>query len=109
MSQLKALRDRASRLIQTDDSVAGKELVEAIDNVMNNPIGGGTDFLKFYDEAKALSKLKADALNASNIASMFSRKSDVMPNELAEKFWKGEFTSRDWDYFVKLSKGAPGS
>ena len=68
------------------------------------PVGGGTDFLKFYDEAKALSKLKADALNASNIASMFSRKSDVMPNELAEKFWKGEFTSCDWDYFVKLSK-----
>ena len=35
LSQLKALRDRASRLIQTDDSVAGKELVEAIDNVLS--------------------------------------------------------------------------
>ena len=33
LTQLKALRDRASKLIQTDDSVAGRELVEAIDDV----------------------------------------------------------------------------
>jgi len=109
LSQLKALRDRASRLVGTDDSVAARELVDAIDEVMNNPVGGGKEFLKFYDEAKQLAKLKADTLNASNIATMFSRKSEVMPNELAEKFWKGEFTSQDWDFFTKMAKGAAGN
>jgi hypothetical protein len=109
LTQLKALRDRASKLIQTDDSVAGRELVEAIDDVMNNPTGGSKEFLTYYNEAKALAKLKAEALNASNIASMFSRKSEVMPNELAQKFWEGKFTSRDWDYFTKLSRAAAGN
>ena len=109
LTQLKALKDRASKLMQTDDSVAARELVDAIDEVMNNPIGGSKEFLGFYDEAKQLAKLKADTMNASNIASMFSRKSDVMPNELAEKFWNGTFTSADWDYFTKMAKGAAGA
>ena len=110
LSQLKALRDRASRLMADQtDSKSAKQLVDAIDDILENPTGGGTDFLKFYDEAKTLAKLKADTLNASNIASMFSRKSEVMPNELAEKFWTGQFTSRDWDYFTKMSKAAAGN
>jgi hypothetical protein len=110
LSQLKALRDRASRLMaDQNDSKSAKQLVDAIDDILENPTGGGTDFLKFYDEAKTLAKLKADTLNASNIASMFSRKSEVMPNELAEKFWNGTFTSRDWDYFTKMSKAAAGN
>jgi len=109
LKQLKALRDRASKLIQTDDSKAGRELVEAIDQVLNNPRGGSKEFLTFYDEAKTLAKLKADTLNASNIASMFSRKSEVMPNELAQKFWQGEFTSKDWDFFTKMSQNAAGN
>lgn len=110
LSQLKGLRDRASKLMNDQtDSKSAKLLIDAIDDILENPIGGGKDFLKFYDEAKDLVKLKADTLNASNIASMFSRKSDVMPNELAEKFWNGTFTSRDWDYFTKMAKGAAGN
>ena len=110
LSQLKGLRDRASKLMNDQtDSKSAKLLIDAIDDILENPVGGGKDFLKFYDEAKDLVKLKADTLNASNIASMFSRKSDVMPNELAEKFWTGQFTSRDWDYFTKMAKGAAGN
>jgi hypothetical protein len=110
LSQLKAIRDRASRLMaDQNDSKSAKQLVDAIDDILENPTGGGTDFLKFYDEAKTLAKLKADTLNASNIASMFSRKSEIMPNELAEKFWNGTFTARDWDYFTKMSKAAAGN
>ena len=109
LRQLKALRDRASKLIQTDDSKAGRELVEAIDQVLDNPTGGSKEFLTFYNEAKTLAKLKADTLNASNIASMFSRKSEVMPNELAQKFWEGKFTAKDWDFFTKMSQNAAGN
>jgi hypothetical protein len=109
LSQLKGLRDRASSLMAGPDSKSAKQLIDAIDDVLANPQGGGTKFLQAYDEAKTLVKLKADTLNASNIASMFSRKSEVMPNELAEKFWKGEFTARDWDYFTKMSKAASGN
>jgi|TARA_X000001382_G_scaffold17054_1_gene10659 hypothetical protein len=110
LSQLKALRDRASKLMNDQaDSKSAKQIIDAIDDILENPTGGGTDFLKFYDEAKTLARLKSDTLNASNIASMFSRKSEVMPNELAEKFWTGQFTSRDWDYFTKMSKAAAGN
>ena len=110
LSQLKGLRDRASRLMNDqNDSKSAKLIVDAIDEILENPVGGSKEFLKFYDEAKTLVKLKSDTLNASNIASMFSRKSDVMPNELAEKFWTGQFSSRDWDYFTKMAKGAAGN
>tara|TARA_B100000282_G_scaffold66397_1_gene44709 strand:- start:16290 stop:19394 length:3105 start_codon:yes stop_codon:yes gene_type:complete len=110
LSQLKGLRDRASRLMNDqNDSKSAKLIVDAIDEILENPVGGSKEFLKYYDEAKTLVKLKSDTLNASNIASMFSRKSDVMPNELAEKFWTGQFSSRDWDYFTKMAKGAAGN
>ena len=109
LTQLKALRDRASGLMDGPDSKSAKLLVEKIDEILENPIGGGKDFLKYYNEAKDLVKLKVDTNQASNIASMFSRKSEVMPNELAEKFWTGDFTSKDWDFFTKMSKAAAGN
>ena len=106
LKQIKSIRDRASALVKDDDTGQMMQLVKAIDDAIDNPTGGGQTWKTAWQEAKDLVSLKNDVRNASNIASMFSRKSEVMPDSLAQKFWTGEFGAKDWDYMERMVKTA---
>ena len=115
LKQLKAMRDEVSELAYagTDgESRAAKDLLKHIDEVMNNPSGGGTAWKEAWAEAGSLAKQRSQILRSGKMHNFFAESSEVNPQELSKKFWTGEFNGDDWDmmynWIISASKTPAG-
>jgi len=114
LKQLQAMRNEVADIAfgggQTNQNAV--KLLKAIDEVLQNPKGGGTAWKEAWEEATALSKLASDVKNASKLHSFFARNTQVNPAELGQKFWSGEFNSSDWNvmsnWLISSSKTPAG-
>ena len=115
LKQIKAMRDEVSELAYagTDvESRAAKDLLKHIDEVMNNPSGGGTAWKEAWAEAGSLAKQRSQILRSGKMHNFFAESSEVNPQELSKKFWTGEFNGDDWDmmynWLISASKTPAG-
>ena len=115
LKQIKAMRDEVSELAfaGTDvESRAAKDLLKHIDEVMNNPSGGGTAWKEAWAEAGSLAKQRSQILRSGKMHNFFAESSEVNPQELSKKFWTGEFNGDDWDmmynWLISASKTPAG-
>ncbi len=114
LKQLQAMRNEVSDIAfgggQTNQNAV--RLLKSIDEVLQNPKGGGTAWKEAWEEATSLSKLASDVKNASKLHSFFARNTQVNPAELGDKFWSGEFNSSDWNvmtnWLISASKTPAG-
>jgi len=114
LKQLQAMRNEVADIAfgggQTNQNAV--KLLKSIDEVLQNPRGGGTGWKEAWEEATSLSRLASDVKNASKLHSFFSRDTQVNPAELGKKFWSGEFNSSDWNvmtnWLISSSKTPAG-
>ena len=114
LKQLQAMRNEVSDIAfgggQTNQNAV--KLLKSIDEVLQNPKGGGAGWKEAWEEATSLSKLASDVKNASKLHTFFARNTQVNPAELGQKFWSGEFNSSDWNvmnnWLISSSKTPAG-
>tara|TARA_R100001443_G_scaffold7384_1_gene16669 strand:+ start:104 stop:3436 length:3333 start_codon:yes stop_codon:yes gene_type:complete len=109
LSQLKGIKDKINRyLIESE----GKEratlmpLIDEIDEIMKQPLNNpnlvGTEWHKFYSQATNLAEFQNNIINTSKLTSLFSKKGDIDPISVAEKFYNGTFRSNDLKLLERL-------
>lgn len=100
LQQIKAMKDEVGQIAFEGGSVANQnavDLYKALSEALDNPIGGGTKWQELWKEATELSKMRSDVMNHSKLHSFFAKNTEINPNELAQKFYSGEFNYSDWD------------
>ena len=108
LKQMLAVRNKLSEIAGEAGDKNAIELIKAIDNTLENPIQGGTSFLKYLKEARQLTKDKADIVNYTSLAQLFDRKGNINITKTMDGIFDGKTNAEDINLLVKFMNVASG-
>jgi len=97
VKQLQTIRQKLNGMLGKDNYVppevlpSVRGLIKEIDNVILNPKGANTNFIKSWKEGNAFHTMNKDIESFSKLSTLFSREASVNPHEYVKKFWSGEW------------------
>jgi len=108
LKQMLAVRNKLSEIAGEAGDKNAIELIKALDNTLENPISGGTSFLKYLKEARQLTKDKADIVNYTSLAQLFDRKGNINITKTMDGIFDGKTNAEDINLLVKFMNVASG-
>ena len=109
LKQMLTVRNKLSDIVSQkgEGAYVARELMDEIDKVIDTPTGGSSQFKKFLDDARKLTKEKTDVTNFTSLGTLFDRNAGLNVMKTMKSLYDGNINATDLKLlknFMRISK-----
>ena len=108
LKQMLTVRNKLSEIAGETGDRNAIEMIKAIDNTLEKPMSGGTNFMKYLKEAKQLTKDKNDIVNFTSLSSLFDKRAGLNVDKTMQSIFEGKTNAQDINLLAKFMQVAEG-
>ena len=108
LKQMLTVRNKLSEIAGETGDRNAIEMIKAIDNTLETPMSGGTNFMKYLKEAKQLTKDKNDIVNFTSLSSLFDKRAGLNIDKTMASIFEGKTNAQDINLLAKFMQVAEG-
>ena len=108
LKQMLTVRNKLQEIAGETGDRNAIEMIKAIDNTLEKPLSGGTNFMKYLKEAKQLTKDKNDIVNFTSLSSLFDKRAGLNIDKTMASIFEGKTNAQDINLLAKFMQVAEG-